>query len=169
MDINQIASYNRFNEKILIVIDVYTDGSCLNNPGPGGWAYLILFYYSDRTVEKLVRAEKADKTTTNNQMELLSVINSLIFLLQEKINVTIDLYTDSQYVSKGVNEWLPNWKKNQWKNGKKKEILNIELWKQLDYLVENVKNIKISYVKAHDTNIYNNYVDNLARLCAKSQ
>ena len=138
------------------MIKIYTDGSCLGNPGNGGWAAIIL-----NDGEK-TEIKGSKKDTTNNQMELLAPIEAL-----KKIpkGSKVQIFTDSKYVKSGITEWIHNWKKNGWKTANKKEVKNIELWKELDSLVENF-NIKWSWVKGHSTDQLNNEVDLIAKKAA---
>ena len=138
------------------MIKIYTDGSCLENPGDGGWAAIIIF---DKQ-KKIISGNQ--KNTTNNRMELLAPIEALKTL---EINSDIEIITDSKYVKLGITEWINNWKKNGWKTANKKEVKNIELWKELDNLVENF-NIKWSWVKGHSTDQLNNEVDLIAKKAA---
>ena len=138
------------------MIKIYTDGSCLENPGDGGWAAIIIF---DKK-KKIISGNQ--KNTTNNRMELLAPIEALKTL---QINSEIEIVTDSKYVKLGITEWINNWKKNGWKTSNKKEVKNIELWKELDSLVENF-NIKWSWVKGHSTDQLNNEVDLMAKKAA---
>ena len=138
------------------MIKIYTDGSCLENPGNGGWAAIIII----NKEKKIISGNQ--KNTTNNRMELLAPIEALKTL---KINSEIEIITDSKYVKLGITEWINNWKKNGWKTANKKEVKNIELWKELDNLVENF-NIKWSCVKGHSTDQLNNEVDLIAKKAA---
>jgi len=140
------------------LINVYTDGSCLGNPGNGGWAFLI-------EEEKDIRYRAGfEKNTTNNQMELIAAIKALEFL--NKYN-DITINTDSNYVKEGITNWIFNWKKNNWKTSTKQLVKNRELWERLDNLCEK-KNISWCWVKAHNTSEFNNQVDELAREAAES-
>tara|TARA_E500000081_G_C6093902_1_gene334147 strand:- start:756 stop:1199 length:444 start_codon:yes stop_codon:yes gene_type:complete len=140
------------------LINVYTDGSCLGNPGNGGWAFLI-------EEEKDIRYRAGfEKNTTNNQMELIAAIKALEFL--NKYN-DITINTDSNYVKEGITNWIFNWKKNNWKTSTKQLVKNRELWERLDNLCEK-KNISWCWVKAHNTSEFNNQVDELARKAAES-
>ena len=140
------------------MINVYTDGSCLGNPGNGGWAFLI-------EEEKDIRYRAGfEKNTTNNQMELTAAIKALEFL--NKYN-DITINTDSNYVKEGITNWIFNWKKNNWKTSTKQLVKNRELWERLDNLCEK-KNISWCWVKAHNTSEFNNQVDELAREAAES-
>ena len=138
------------------MIKIYTDGSCLENPGNGGWAAIIII----NEQKKIISGNQ--KNTTNNRMELLAPIEALKTL---EINSEIEIITDSKYVKLGITEWINNWKKNGWKTANKKEVKNIELWKELDSLVENF-NIKWSWVKGHSTDQLNNEVDLIAKKAA---
>ena len=138
------------------MIKIYTDGSCLENPGDGGWAAIIII----DNQKKIISGNQ--KNTTNNRMELLAPIQALKTL---QINSEIEIITDSKYVKLGITEWINNWKKNGWKTSNKKEVKNIELWKELDSLVENF-NIKWSWVKGHSTDQLNNEVDLMAKKAA---
>ena len=138
------------------MIKIYTDGSCLENPGNGGWAAIIII----NKEKKIISGNQ--KNTTNNRMELLAPIEALKTL---KINSEIEIITDSKYVKLGITEWINNWKKNGWKTANKKEVKNIALWKELDSLVENF-NIKWSWVKGHSTDQLNNEVDLIAKKAA---
>ena len=135
------------------MIKIYTDGSCLENPGDGGWAAIIII----NKQKKIISGNQ--RNTTNNRMELLAPIKALKTL---QINSEIEIITDSKYVKLGITEWIYNWKKNGWKTANKKKVKNIELWKELDSLVENF-NIKWSWVKGHSTDQLNNEVDLIAK------
>ena len=137
-------------------IIIYTDGSCLGNPGKGGWAALII---QNNTEETLIGSEKE---TTNNRMELTAAINALLKIKQNK---KIKIYTDSKYVKDGIQKWINNWKLNNWKNANKKDVKNKDLWIKLDNLIDK-KEITWNWVKAHSINEYNNKVDLLARNAA---
>lgn len=138
-------------------ITIYTDGACSGNPGVGGWGAILI--YKDNKKELY----GGNLHTTNNKMELTAVIEALKSLKKE---CEIDLYTDSKYVKDGITEWLYNWKKNNWKNSQKKDVLNKELWQELDSLQENHK-INWYWVKGHADNELNNRADELARLGIK--
>ena len=108
-------------------IEIYTDGACKGNPGPGGWGVLLK---SAGTEKELFGGEPA---TTNNRMELMAVIQALSAL---KRPCEVTLFLDSQYVLKGITEWLPGWKAKGWRTASKQPVKNVELWKQLDALVQ---------------------------------
>ena len=140
------------------MIKVYTDGSCLGNPGNGGWAFVII---NEKDISYRAGFER---NTTNNQMELMAAIKAIEFL--GKYN-DINLNTDSNYVRQGITNWILNWKRNNWKTSTKKAVKNRELWERLDNL--NVsKNIIWSWVKAHNVDEFNNQVDQLARQAAET-
>ena len=140
------------------MIEVYTDGSCLGNPGTGGWAFQI---FNEGTI---INHFGYQLDTTNNQMELTAAIKALEFLQKES---EIILFTDSAYVRNGITSWIVNWKKNNWKNSQRKDVKNKILWEKLDVL-NSRKNITWKWVKAHDINEHNNKVDLLAREAAEN-
>jgi ribonuclease HI len=140
------------------LIEVYTDGSCLGNPGTGGWAFQI---FNEGTI---INHFGYQLDTTNNQMELTAAIKALEFLQKES---EIILFTDSTYVRNGITSWIVNWKKNNWKNSQRKDVKNKILWEKLDVL-NSQKNITWKWVKAHDINEHNNKVDLLAREAAEN-
>jgi ribonuclease HI len=138
------------------MIKIYTDGSCLGNPGFGGWAAIIFLN------DKKIKIKGKKKNTTNNQMELMAPIKAL-----KKIPVgeKVQIYTDSKYVKMGMTEWIETWKKNNWKTSSKKKVKNKDLWKKLDHLSEKYQ-IKWLWVKGHSGDITNEEVDQLAREAA---
>lgn len=138
-------------------ITIYTDGACKKNPGPGGWAAILI--YAEQ--EKIITG--SEDYTTNNRMELLSVINALQLLKRES---KVDLYTDSQYVSKGISVWLPKWQVKDWKTANGSKVKNQDLWESLNLLVQG-HNIHWYWVKAHNGDLYNERVDKLAREAIK--
>ena len=140
------------------MIEVYTDGSCLGNPGTGGWAFQV---FNEGTI---ISHFGYQLDTTNNQMELTAAIKALDFLKKES---EIILFTDSTYVMNGITSWIVNWKKNNWKNSQRKEVKNKVLWEKLDVL-NSRNNIIWKWVKAHDINEHNNKVDLLAREAAEN-
>ena len=138
------------------MIKIYTDGSCLENPGNGGWAAIII----DDGKKTQIKGSK--KNTTNNQMELLAPIQALKKIPKSS---KIEIFTDSKYVKSGITEWIHNWKKNGWKTADKKPVKNKELWEELD-LLANQFEISWNWVKAHSTDELNNEVDLIAREAA---
>ena len=135
------------------MIKIYTDGSCIGNPGKGGWAAIILID------GKKTQIKGSKKDTTNNQMELLAPIKALKEIPKGS---KVQIFTDSKYVKSGITEWIHNWKKNGWKTANKKDVSNKELWTELD-LLNNEFEISWNWVKAHSTDEFNNEVDLLAK------
>lgn len=134
-------------------IDLYTDGSCSGNPGPGGWGAILLY----KGLEKELSG--GERQTTNNRMELTAAIEGLKAL---KEPCQVDLYTDSQYLCSAINQhWLENWKKRGWKKADKSPVLNQELWEALDSLLQ-LHEVTLHWVKGHADNTYNNRCDRLA-------
>ena len=140
------------------MIKIYTDGSCLGNPGNGGWAAIII---DDK---KKIQIKGSKKDTTNNQMELLAPIKAL-----KKIpkGSNVQIFTDSKYVKSGITEWINNWKKNGWKTASKQPVKNKDLWTELDQMTNEFQ-IKWSWVKGHSNDALNNEVDLVAREAANS-
>ena len=138
------------------MIKIYTDGSCIGNPGSGGWAAIII------NSKKKIQIKGSKKNTTNNQMELLAPIQAL-----KKIpkGSKIEIFTDSKYVKSGITEWIHNWKKNGWMTSNKQQVKNKELWIELDIL-SNEFEISWNWVKSHSTDKLNNEVDLIAREAA---
>lgn len=134
-------------------IEIFTDGACQGNPGPGGWGALL------RYKQHVKEISGAESLTTNNRMELLAAIRG-IQAVQKKI--PIFLYTDSEYLKKGMTEWLPQWKKNGWKSAQKKEIKNKDLWEELDLLNQNHL-VTWKWVRGHAGHPENERADLLAR------
>tara|TARA_B100000242_G_scaffold43839_1_gene26131 strand:+ start:3861 stop:4295 length:435 start_codon:yes stop_codon:yes gene_type:complete len=134
-------------------VDIYTDGACSGNPGPGGWGVLI------KIENENIELSGGDRETTNNRMELMAAIKAL-----EEIDkdYEITLYTDSNYVKDGITSWISNWKKNNWKTANKKDVKNKELWMRLDEAIKD-KNISWVWVKGHAGNAGNEQADYLAR------
>lgn len=136
-----------FNE-----LEIYTDGACRGNPGPGGWGALLL--YGDKRKELC----GGEELTTNNRMELLAAINALASL---KDSCELTLYTDSQYVRKGITEWITNWKRRNWRTAAKKPVKNEDLWRMLDEQVARHE-VNWVWVKGHAGNEGNEMADQLA-------
>lgn len=149
------------------MITIYTDGSCIGNPGPGGWAYLILkeglnddlhkAFSSLQSKSEYYFSNGAEPNTTNNRMELMACIQALKVATPHGTPIT--LYTDSTYVKNGITQWILKWRVNGWKSSSG-PVKNQDLWKELDKLNQNVS---WNWVKAHANNPYNNAVDELAR------
>ena len=140
------------------MITIYTDGSCLTNPGNGGWAAII---NENNQIKKISGNEK---NTTNNRMELLAPIKALQGI---KTGSKIKVYTDSQYVKNGITEWINIWLSNNWKTSKKEDVKNKDLWIELYNLTKSF-DIQWIWVKAHDGNSLNEEVDLLAKRAANS-
>jgi ribonuclease HI len=138
------------------MIKIYTDGSCIGNPGPGGWAAIILM----GAKQNVISGRK--KNTTNNQMELMAAIRALVFFTKKQ---KIIIYTDSNYVKEGITNWIKIWEKNNWKTANKKKVKNVEFWKKLNIL-SNFHDIEWKWVKAHSGDPMNSLVDKLARKAA---
>ena len=138
------------------MIKIYTDGSCIGNPGFGGWAAIIFLK------DKKVKIKGKKKNTTNNQMELMAPIKAL-----KKIPTgeKVQIFTDSNYVKMGITEWIKSWKRNNWKTSNKKKVKNKDLWKELDYLSKKHQ-IKWFWVKGHSGDAANEEADQLARKAA---
>ncbi len=136
----------------------YTDGACSGNPGVGGWGAVLLAEKNNKIIKrKEISGSAVD--TTNNQMELIAAIETLKAL---KKFTEICIITDSNYVKKGITEWLPSWKKNNWKTSSKKEVKNRKLWEKLEELV-NKNKVDWLWVKGHAGNVENERADFLAR------
>ena len=140
------------------LVTIFTDGSCLSNPGPGGWAAVLRW----RDNKKEIVGHEAD--TTNNRMELKAAIMGLNAVTRA---MPIALHTDSRYVMNGVQDWMPRWKENGWKTASKKPVANQDLWEQLDQAVQR-HDIKWHWVKGHAGNEFNERCDQLARSAAES-
>jgi len=134
-------------------VTLYADGACSKNPGPGGWGTVLI--YGDK-IKKLSGFQEA---STNNIMELTAVIQGMK-ALKEKCR--IDIYTDSKYIVDSIKEWLPNWQKNGWKTSAKKDVKNIDLWKEIIRLTE-LHDVEWHWVKGHNGNLYNEECDKMAK------
>ncbi|MDC3274013.1 ribonuclease HI [Candidatus Pelagibacter sp.] len=138
------------------MIKIYTDGSCLSNPGDGGWAAII------NINGEIKEISGSEKNTTNNRMELLAPIRALKEIKQSN---QIEIYTDSQYVKLGITEWINTWVVNNWKTSKKEDVKNKDLWVEL-YDLNKSLNVKWNWIKAHAGNVMNEKVDSLAKKAA---
>ena len=169
-----------------VLIHIYTDGGCSGNPGPGGWAYVIIqslepgnsggkgagenSAQSPGSLLLLAENWGAEKSTTNNRMELLAVISALGDpnvdpVLRKQINHKFEkivIYTDSQYVQKGISEWIQKWKKNSWRTVDKKPVKNQDLWQELDALASGFP-IVWNWVKGHSGDNFNERCDELTQ------
>ena len=139
-------------------LDIYTDGSCLGNPGPGGWAFII----KDKN-GKILEFAGSENHTTNNKMELTAVIKAFLYIKKSTI---LNIYTDSKYVKEGITNWINKWKLNGWKTANKKDVKNSDLWKELDEKIK-LHDIKWFWIKGHNENILNERVDVLAKKAIK--
>ena len=133
-------------------IDIYTDGACRGNPGPGGWGALLIYKDADKTIYG------GEKNTTNNRMEMTAIIEALKIV---KMDCDITLYTDSKYVMDGITKWLPNWKKKGWITSNKKPVKNKDLWQILEECISK-QNIEWQWVKGHAGIPGNEKADELA-------
>jgi len=133
-------------------VEIFTDGACRGNPGPGGWGAILRFGDTEKEIFG------GDAATTNNKMELTAVIRALEALKQPS---RVRLYTDSQYVQKGIQEWIHSWKRNGWKTADKKDVKNKELWVELDELRKR-HHIEWHWVKGHAGHPENERADALA-------
>lgn len=139
------------------MLKIWTDGSCLGNPGPGGWAFIAT------DGKNVAERSGGEKDTTNNRMELTAVIRALT---AAKKHDELELHTDSQYVKNGMEKWVQQWKNNNWKNAERKPVKNKELWQQLDQLAQ-TKRIKWVWVKGHAGHDMNERCDTLAQTAAE--
>jgi len=133
-------------------IEVFTDGACKGNPGPGGWGALLRFNGREKSLYG------GEKNTTNNRMELTAAIEALKAV---KERCTIDLTTDSQYVRQGITEWIVNWKARGWKTASKQPVKNVYIWKELDNLIQQ-HDVRWHWVKGHSGHRENEIADQLA-------
>ncbi len=136
-------------------IIIYTDGAARGNPGKAGWAAIFIFG------KKVIEIGGFSKHATNNQMELAGPIEALKYLHKNKINMPIEIFSDSKYVILGITEWIFNWQKNNWRNAAKKPVLNKALWEELYKLSQQFK-IKWAYVEGHNDNKWNDRADEIA-------
>ena len=141
-------------------IKIYTDGACIGNPGPGGWAAILL------TENEKKEIFGGEKLTTNNRMELTATIKALEYCKEQegpqpKLQ-RIEIYTDSIYVKEGITEWIKNWEKNNWKTADKKNVKNVDLWKKLKDLSNSI-DVQWHWVKGHSNNPMNDLADELAK------
>ena len=134
---------------------IYTDGACLGNPGPGGWAAIII---NNKLNKKEIRVG-SEASSTNNRMELTAVIEALNVIPSGKSSI---IYTDSKYVINGIESWIKKWKTNNWMGSNKKQVKNKRLWIQLDIATSNGE-VRWEWVKGHSGDQYNEEVDKLAR------
>jgi ribonuclease HI len=134
-------------------VDIWTDGACSGNPGPGGWGAVLRYGGAEKELSG------GESATTNNRMELMAAIQALEAL---KGHVKVTLHTDSKYVMDGVTKWIHGWKKNGWKTADKKPVKNDDLWKRLD-AARDKHDVTWKWVKGHADDVMNNRADELAR------
>lgn len=139
-------------------IEIYTDGSCLGNPGPGGYAAILKYKQNEKVLSQ------GFYNTTNNRMELLAAI---VALEQLKQPCHVSLYSDSQYLRNGILNWIHNWKTNNWQTAQKKPVKNVDLWIRLDHAVKQHQ-IDWIWVKGHAGHIENERCDQIAKAAASS-
>lgn len=139
------------------MLKIWTDGSCLGNPGPGGWAFVAT------DGKNIAERSGGERDTTNNRMELTAVIRAISAARRHN---EIEIHTDSQYVKNGMQTWIKNWRKNNWRTADKKPVKNKELWIMLDELASQVK-IHWVWVRGHNGNEMNERCDELARTAAE--
>ena len=135
-------------------VEMFTDGACRGNPGPGGWGVLLRYGDSEKTLHG------GELNTTNNRMELTAAIKGLEAL---KVRCKVDLTTDSQYVRKGITEWIVGWKKKNWMTANRKPVKNLDLWQRLDELQQQ-HDISWHWIKGHSGHRENEIADELANL-----
>ena len=139
---------------------IYTDGACSGNPGPGGWAAIVV------TENGNIELSGGEKLTTNNRMELTAAIKALEHCSEQKIGQLslklIKIYTDSTYVKDGITIWINNWERNNWKTSDKKNVKNVDLWRTLKELVIS-QEVEWIWVKGHSDNPMNDLADKLAK------
>ncbi|MCW8963410.1 MAG: ribonuclease HI [Gammaproteobacteria bacterium] len=133
-------------------VEIFTDGACRGNPGPGGWGILLRYKGNEKQLKG------AESETTNNRMELMAAIVGLESLTRSS---KVKLTTDSTYVKNGINQWIHNWKQNGWKTAAKKPVKNMDLWQRLDKAIE-AHEISWAWVKGHSGHRENELADQLA-------
>lgn len=134
-------------------VEIFTDGACSGNPGPGGWGALLRYNHQEKTLSG------GENPTTNNRMEMIAAIQALTSL---KYPCEVHLYTDSKYVMDGITTWIHGWKKRGWKTAQKEPVKNADLWQQLEPLTH-FHHVTWHWVKGHSGHIENERVDELAR------
>jgi len=141
-------------------IQIYTDGACVGNPGPGGWAAIII------QESNKIEIFGGEKLTTNNRMELTAAIKALEYCLEKETKQLslkeVKIYTDSNYLKDGITVWINNWEKNNWKTTDNKNVKNVDLWKKLKELTK-ISQIEWYWVKGHSQNPMNELADKLAK------
>ena len=140
-------------------VDIYTDGACMGNPGPGGWAFIIKYGNGETKA-----FSGSAKYTTNNKMELTAAIKAIKYF---KKKIIINIYTDSKYLKDGITIWIKKWKLNGWKTSNKKKVKNSDLWKLLEKKIQNHE-VYWTWVKGHNENFLNEKADMLAKKAIES-
>ena len=140
------------------VIDAYTDGACLGNPGPGGWGVLLRFQGANKELSG------SEQMTTNNRMELMAAISALEWLTRKS---RIRVHTDSTYVKNGITQWIVRWKENGWRTAAKKPVANIDLWKRLE-AAQDGHDVSWLWIRGHAGHPENERADALALAAAKA-
>jgi ribonuclease HI len=145
--------------------NIYTDGSCLGNPGYGGWGFIV---YGDNG--EIFRHAGGKQMTTNNVMEMTAMDKALAYVRDNENETRFTIYTDSNYVKQGVTVWMENWKKKGFRTAANKEVKNKDLWMSIDAKYQKVKHrVKLEWVRAHNGNVRNEAVDLLARTHAEKE
>lgn len=139
------------------MLKIWTDGSCLGNPGPGGWAFVAT------NGKNVAHRSGGESDTTNNRMELMAVIRALTAAHRHS---EVEIHTDSQYVKNGMQTWIKNWRKNNWRTADRKPVKNQDLWQKLDELAGQIK-IHWVWVRGHNGEEFNEMCDTLARTAAE--
>ncbi len=142
---------------MLKTVDIFTDGACRGNPGPGGWGALLRYQHQEKTHEKTLNG--GEPHTTNNRMEMTAAIKALEAL---KKPCKVELYTDSQYLKDGITQWIHGWKKKNWLTSKKEPVKNADLWQSLELLTHQ-HHVTWHWVRGHNGHAENEQVDMLAR------
>lgn len=141
------------------MLKIWTDGSCLGNPGPGGWGYIAT------DGKNIAKCSGGEETTTNNRMELTAVLRALTAAARR--HDSVEIHTDSQYVKNGMQTWMKNWKAHGWRTSDKKPVKNVDLWRALDEISQQIK-IDWVWVRGHNGEEFNEMVDELARTTAEN-
>lgn len=142
-------------------VKIYTDGSSLGNPGPGGWGVLVV-KNEELGIKSDIELGGGEENTTNNRMELMAAIEALKYIQKSKFE-NVEIFADSNYVLSGITSWIFNWEKNGWRTANKKEVLNQDLWKELVRLTREIKTkIRWEKVKGHSGHVHNDRADGIA-------
>ena len=146
------AFFNDLDE----TLNIYTDGSCIGNPGPGGWGCVFV-----KSSGEVFSYSGGEASTTNNRMEMLAAISALLIITEKTSLKHIVIHTDSRYLKDGITSWITKWKKNKWMTANKTPVKNQELWEILDHLIQKI-HVEWQWVKAHNGHQYNEMADALA-------